>query len=186
MNTYVYVGGLNEEEALAKVKKYYPKYDPLFRREHVYANSREYSNGCVSLRENLYFEHCDESWYINHGYTRLDKEETMDKYYKIVTINTWYCKNVIFRGTSIKLEEMYHSKDRFKKCGTLLVEDMKSVMEITKEEYDKNYIRKVVVELNDKYSAEITETGIKVDCQNFSFVAIENLNKEIKKFLDNK
>jgi len=181
MKTYVFVGGLTVEQALEKVKKYYPNYNGTVHKSTI----RSYpENGCVSNVGNS-FKYCFEQYYIDKGYTRLDKEETMNNYYKIETHYKWIVKNLKLNGFVFSGEEAYACDSKsFYPSANWPVHDVKNIELTTEEEYNKFKNPSVTVSLNIDYSAVISKDGIKVGCQNFTHEAIQNLAKELEKFLD--
>lgn len=183
MKTYVFIGGLTEEQALKKLKKYYPEYNEKY---HKYALGNYFNKASV-CHDDDGFCHCYEEWYIENGYTRLDKEEVMNKYYKIETYSTFFIVNPVFRGKTIEAKEYLDKQENYIYPGTYGAWDtnkIKSIEEITEEEYNKIKNPTVNVSLNIDYSAVISKDGIKVGCQNFTHEAIQNLSKELEKFLD--
>lgn len=179
--TYVFIGGLTEEQALEKLKKYYPEYNYECHRHALY----NYLDRASVCNDDNGFCHCYEEWYIENGYTRLDKEETMDRYYKFVTSFDWMAKNIEFEGsyfTSHEAIRLPEGRTEFNNSWTIL--SLKEFSEITEEEYNKAKNPTVTVSLNIDYSAVISKDGIEVGCQNFTHEAIQNLAKELEKFLD--
>lgn len=185
MRTYVFVGGLTAEQALEKVKKYYPNYNGD---QHVYTIEQEPLRGCVCRNNYGSFGHCYEDYFINLGYTRLDKGETMDKYYKITVIKDYVVKNLVFQGDTFSTEETVdiNTSKIYNKLDKWGLSKLTSIIEITEEEYDKFKNKKMIVRLNDNYNAIITNGGINVGCQTFTHESILNLAKELEKFLDKK
>lgn len=187
MKTYVFVGGLTVEQALEKVKKYYPNYNG---NQHFYTVSQQPLKGCVCNKGGDIFGHCFEDYFIQRGFTRLDKEENMNKYYKIETYSTFFIVNPEFRGESVYSKEYYdlpqNSKGYSSTNGSWDISKVKSIKEITEEEYNKVKNPTVNVSLNIDYSAVISKDGVKVGCQTFTHESILNLAKELEKFLDKK
>lgn len=183
MKTYVFVGGLTVEQALEKVKKYYPNY---YGNQHFYAVLQQPLKGCVCNKGGDIFEYCFEDYFIKNGFTRIDKEETMDKYYKITVIRDYVVKNLVFQGDTFSTEETVdiNTSKIYNKLDKWGLSKLTSIIEITEEEYDKFKNKKMIVCLNDDYNAIITNGGINVGCQTFTHESILNLAKELEKFLD--
>jgi len=182
-HTYVFVGGLTIEEAFQKVKKYYPDYDRCMN-QHSFAVNKYPENGAVSYEKDR-FGWCDNDYYINKGYPRLDIEDKMDKYHKVTSFGlVWCLKNVKFHGDHITADEAYTAKGNkdLKPLGKML--EITSIEESSEEEFNKFKKGNVTVELNLEYSAVINKDDVVVGCQHFTHDSILNLAKEIEKFLD--
>ena len=180
--TYIFIGGLTPDQALEKIKKYYPDYksDSI----HLHALKEKDSCICKDIEDKPHIFGWDRLKYFQNIsiYKRLDQ---MDRYYKFTTAFNWIAKNIEFKGQRFYSSEYFNPQNPYlRDHGSWGTSELKELVEITEEEYNKAKNIQLTVKLNADYSAIVTKENVSVGCQKFTHESILNLAKEIEKFLD--